>query len=166
MDLFFTIPFHFLLLNSISAIHLQHSTSILATGMSVQHQTYSLLTILLSLVSGTVVGFSLGLIGGGGSILAVPLLIYVVGVADAHIAIGTSALAVGVNALSNMIHHHRRGHVRIKEGLIFATPGIIGSIFGAQLGLLTPSNKLLVLFGIFMIIISAMMIRKQQKNSQ
>lgn len=51
-----------------------------------------------------------------------------------------------------------------KEGLIFATLGIIGSIFGAQLGLLTPSNKLLVLFGIFMIIISAMMIRKQQKK--
>jgi hypothetical protein len=110
MDLFFTIPLHFLLLNSISAIHLlqqpgvslQHSASILAIGISVHQQTYSLLTILLSLVSGTVVGFSLGLIGGGGSILAVPLLIYVVGVADAHIAIGTSALAVGVNALSNI----------------------------------------------------------------
>jgi hypothetical protein len=107
MDLFFTIPFHFLLLNSISAIHLlqqpaislQPSASILAIGISVHQQTYSLLTILLSLVSGTVVGFSLGLIGGGGSILAVPLLIYVVGVTDAHIAIGTSALTVGVNAL-------------------------------------------------------------------
>jgi uncharacterized membrane protein YfcA len=173
MDLFFTIPLHFLLLNSISAIHLlqqpgvslHHSFAILAIGMLVHQQTYSLLTILLSLVSGTVVGLSLGLIGGGGSILAVPLLIYVVGVADAHIAIGTSALAVGVNALSNMIGHHNRGHVKIKEGLMFAIPGIIGSIFGAQLGLLTPSNKLLVLFGIFMIIISAMMLRKQQKQS-
>ena len=133
--------------------------------MFVHPQTYSILTILLSLVSGTVVGFSLGLIGGGGSILVVPLLIYVVGVADAHIAIGTSALAVGFNALSNMIHHHKRGHVKIKERLIFAIPGIVGSIFGAQLGLLTPSNKLLVLFGIFMIIISAMMLRKQQKQS-
>jgi uncharacterized protein len=159
MDLFFTIPLHFILLNSISAIHLlqqpdislQHSAPILAIAVLVHQQTYSLLTILLSLVSGTVVGFSLGLIGGGGSILAVPLLIYVVGVADTHIAIGTSALAVGVNALSNMIDHHKRGHVKIKEGLIFAIPGIFGSIFGAQLGLLTPSNKLLVLFGIFML---------------
>jgi uncharacterized membrane protein YfcA len=150
MDLFFTIPLHSLILNSIPLVH---------------QQTYSLLTILLSLVSGTVVGFSLGLIGGGGSILAVPLLIYVVGVADAHVAIGTSALAVGVNALNNMIHHYRVGHVKIKEGLMFAIPGIIGSIFGAQLGLLTPSNKLLFLFGIFMIIISVMMLRKQQKQS-
>jgi uncharacterized membrane protein YfcA len=173
MDLFFTILLHFLLLNSISAIHLlqqpavslHHSFANLATGMLVHQQTYSILTILLSLVSGTVVGFSLGLIGGGGSILAVPLLIYVVGVTDAHIAIGTSALAVGVNALSNMIGHHNRGHVKIKKGLMFAIPGIIGSIFGAQLGLLTPSNKLLVLFGIFMIIISVMMLRKQQKQS-
>jgi len=55
--------------------------------MLVYQQTYSLLTILLSLVSGTVVGFTLGSIGGGGSILAVPLLIYVVGLADAHMAI-------------------------------------------------------------------------------
>ena len=49
----------------------------------------------LTVASGGAVGFSLGLIGGGGSILAVPLLLYVVGIADAHVAIGTSALAVG-----------------------------------------------------------------------
>ena len=54
-------------------------------------QDYTPLTILLSLISGAIVGFSLGLIGGGGSILAVPLLLYVVGITDAHIAIGTSA---------------------------------------------------------------------------
>ena len=46
------------------------------------------------LVSGSLVGFSLGLVGGGGSILAVPLLVYVVGVANPHVAIGTSAVAV------------------------------------------------------------------------
>ena len=69
-----------------------------------------------SLLSGAVVGFSLGLIGGGGSILAVPLLIYVVGVANTHVAIGTSALAVGANALINMIHHKKGGHVKVNEG--------------------------------------------------
>jgi uncharacterized membrane protein YfcA len=52
----------------------------------------------LTVTCGAVVGFSLGLIGGGGSILAVPLLLYVVGIRDPHIAIGTSALAVGSNA--------------------------------------------------------------------
>jgi uncharacterized membrane protein YfcA len=46
----------------------------------------------MAVASGGAVGYSLGLIGGGGSILAVPLLLYVVGVGDAHVAIGTSAL--------------------------------------------------------------------------
>ena len=112
-------------------------------------QGYTPLTILLSLISGAIVGFSLGLIGGGGSILAVPLLLYVVGITDAQIAIGTSALAVGVNALTNMVHHHRSGYVKIK-GLRFAIPGVGGTILGSQLGLLTSSNRLLILFGLFM----------------
>ena len=56
----------------------------------------------LAVLSGSAVGFSLGLIGGGGSILAVPLLLYVVGIGDAHVAIGTSALAVSLNAFGNL----------------------------------------------------------------
>jgi hypothetical protein len=56
----------------------------------------------LAVLSGSAVGFSLGLIGGGGSILAVPLLLYVVGLPGAHLAIGTSALAVAVNAFPNL----------------------------------------------------------------
>jgi uncharacterized membrane protein YfcA len=59
----------------------------------------------LSLAAGTIIGISLGLIGGGGSILAVPLLLYVVGIKDPHIAIGTSAIAVGVTALINVVQH-------------------------------------------------------------
>ena len=58
----------------------------------------------LAVLSGGAVGFSLGLIGGGGSILAVPLLLYVVGIGDAHVAIGTSALAVAVNAFDALMH--------------------------------------------------------------
>ena len=52
---------------------------------------------MLGLASGSLVGFSLGLVGGGGSILAVPLLVYLVGVSDPHAAIGTSAIAVAAN---------------------------------------------------------------------
>ena len=59
------------------------------------------------MLSGGAVGFSLGLIGGGGSILAVPLLLYVVGIGDVHIAIGTSALAVAANAFANLLSHWR-----------------------------------------------------------
>src|SRR5574340_1379648 len=118
------------------------------------------LMIFLSLVSGIVVGFSLGLIGGGGSILAVPLLVYVIGV-EPHVALGTSALAVATNALTSLIHHKKVGHVKIKEGLIFALPGVVGALIGVQIGLLTPSKHLLFLFGLFIIVVAIMMLRRK-----
>ena len=123
-------------------------------------------TIVLSILSGAAVGFSLGLIGGGGSILAVPLLIYVVGVANTHVAIGTSALAVGTNALINMLHHRRRGHVKVNEGVLFTIPGAVGTIIGAQLGLLTPSEDLLMLFAVFMIALSLTMLPRRNTKSR
>lgn len=60
-------------------------------------------SIFLAIGSGGIVGFMLGLLGGGGSILATPLLLYVVGVSQPHVAIGTGALAVSVNAFANFI---------------------------------------------------------------
>ena len=77
----------------------------------------------LGLASGALVGFSLGLVGGGGSILAVPLMVYVVGVADAHVAIGTSAIAVAVNAAINLSNHARGGTVRWSCAIPFAAGG-------------------------------------------
>ncbi|WP_461871673.1 sulfite exporter TauE/SafE family protein [Hydrogenobaculum sp.] len=99
----------------------------------------------LSVISGILVGLILSLIGGGGSILAVPLLLYFVGLdnqnlnpeeddAVKHLAIGSTALAVGINAFINSIFHFKHGNVSIKEGFIFAIPGIIGSFLGASLG--------------------------------
>ena len=118
-------------------------------------------TIFLSVVSGTIVGFSLGLIGGGGSVLAVPLLLYVVGVKDTHVAIGTSALAVGVLAGINLLNHKKIGNINIKKGLMFAIPGIVGTLVGAQLGLWTPAENLLIFFAAFMGIIGFLMLRRQ-----
>ena len=80
----------------------------------------------LGLLSGSMVGFALGLVGGGGSILAVPLLVYVVGVASPHEAIGTSAVAVAHNALVNLALHARKGHVQWPCGLVFA--GALGAL--------------------------------------
>lgn len=119
------------------------------------------LLVFLSLLSGTIVGFSLGLVGGGGSVLAVPLLLYVIGVKDTHAAIGISALSVGVIAAINLISHKRKGHVDLKKGTMFAIPGVLGTLLGSQLGLMTPSSSLLVFFAIFMIIIAALMLRKK-----
>jgi hypothetical protein len=93
------------------------------------------------------------------------LLIYVVGLTNTHVAIGTSALAVGTNALINMIHHRRKGHVRVNEGVLFAIPGALGTIIGAQLGLLTPSEDLLVLFAVFMMALSLMMLLRRDTVS-
>ena len=63
---------------------------------------------ILGALSGALVGFSLGLVGGGGSILAVPLMVYLVGVRSPHVAIGTSALPVAANAALGLANHARR----------------------------------------------------------
>src|SRR5437764_13858315 len=85
----------------------------------------------LGLASGVLVGFSLGLVGGGGSILAVPLMVYVVGVPDAHVAIGTSAIAVAANAAVNLSNHARGGTVVWSCARIAAAPGLIGASAGS-----------------------------------
>ena len=95
------------------------------------------LTLFLTIISGIIVGFSLGLVGGGGSVLAVPLLLYVVGVKDVHVAIGTSALAIGIIAMIHLFSHKRKGHLKIKKGIQFALPGIAGTLIGSQIGLWT-----------------------------
>src|ERR1700737_3348688 len=94
----------------------------------------SIMQGVLGLASGALVGFSLGLVGGGGSILAVPLMVYVVGVPDAHVAIGTSAIAVAANAAVNLSNHARGGTVRWSCALTFAAAGIIGAFLGPILG--------------------------------
>ncbi|MFP3944127.1 MAG: TSUP family transporter, partial [Alphaproteobacteria bacterium] len=106
---------------------------------------------LLSVLSGAIVGLSLGLVGGGGSILAVPLLIYLVGIGETHIAIGTSAVAVAVNALINLVSHARAGNVKWNCGIAFALFGAGGAAAGSTLGKLTDGDLLLALFGGLMI---------------
>lgn len=110
---------------------------------------------LLSLGSGTIVGFALGLLGGGGSILAVPLLVYVVGIKDAHVAIGTSALAVSVNAFANLISHARAHTVKWPCATAFALSGMAGAVLGAFLGRHVDGQHLLFLFGLVMLAVAA-----------
>lgn len=114
---------------------------------------------LLAIACGSAVGFSLALIGGGGSILAVPLLLYVVGVHDPHLAIGTSALAVSLNAFANLIPHARAGHVRWKAAFIFAATGVVGAFIGSTIGKAVNGQRLLVLFAILMIVVALLMLR-------
>jgi uncharacterized membrane protein YfcA len=113
----------------------------------------------LGLASGVFVGFSLGLVGGGGSILAVPLLVYVVGVRDPHTAIGTSAVAVAANAAANLFSHHRLGNVIWRCALVFAAAGIVGAWFGSTLGKLVDGQRLLAAFAVLMIVVAGLMLR-------
>ena len=116
-------------------------------------------TLVPALGSGGLVGFSLGLVGGGGSILATPLLLYVVGVANPHVAIGTSALAVSINAYANLIAHARKGHVRWRCAAVFAVAGTLGAFLGSSLGLVVDGTRLLLLFGGLMVVVGLLMLR-------
>ncbi|MCL6599785.1 MAG: sulfite exporter TauE/SafE family protein [Alicyclobacillus macrosporangiidus] len=120
--------------------------------------------MVLAFLSGGVVGFTLGLIGGGGSILAVPLLLYFVGVHDPHVVIGSTALAVAVNAYLNLVPHWRQGHVRWKAAMAFAIPGAIGAYAGSTLGKLANGKVLLFLFAILMLVIAVRMMRSKQNR--
>jgi uncharacterized membrane protein YfcA len=118
---------------------------------------------LLGLASGSLVGFSLGLVGGGGSILAVPLMVYVVGVPDAHVAIGTSAIAVATNAAFNLSNHARGGTVRWSCALTFATAGIVGAFIGSIFGKMLDGQRLLALFALLMLVIAALMLKTRSR---
>jgi len=113
---------------------------------------------LLSAASGTLVGLVLGLVGGGGSILAVPLLVYVVGVSSAHMAIGTSAIAVAGSALANLIPHWRAGHIKWRCALVFASAGVAGAFGGSSLAKLIDGQQLLALFGALMLVVGGVML--------
>jgi uncharacterized membrane protein YfcA len=121
---------------------------------------------LLSLFSGSLVGFVLGLVGGGGSIIAVPLLLYVVGVRDAHVAIGTSAIAVSLSALSNLVNHARGGAVRWPCAITFSLAGVTGAYAGSSLAMKVPGEDLMALFGLLMIVVGTVMfLRKDAEGN-
>lgn len=101
--------------------------------------------------SGAAVGFVLAVIGGGGSVLAVPLLHYVVGVQDPHRAMGTAALAVAANAVINLLQHARAGTVKWPCASVFAAAGVIGALLGAHFGKTVDGRALLLLFALAML---------------
>ncbi|MBB1051211.1 TSUP family transporter, partial [Dietzia sp. CW19] len=79
------------------------------------------------------VGLSLGLLGGGGSILVVPLLTYIGGL-DPREAIATSLFVVGATSLVSLIGHARKGNVQWRTGLIFGAAGMVGAFLGGLAG--------------------------------
>lgn len=114
---------------------------------------------ILAILSGGVIGLVSALIGGGGSILATPALLYVVGVSDPHVAIGTSAIAVSINAFVGVANHARRGNVKWPCAATFAASGLLGALGGAEVGKATDPSILMPLFALGMIALGAVMLR-------
>lgn len=112
--------------------------------------------LLLTLLLGAIVGFSLGLTGGGGAIFAVPLLVYGLGV-PAREAVGVSLLTVGSTALVGFVQRAWRGMVEFPTGLLFAVAGMLGAPLGSWLATLIPDTLLLSLFAVLMLVIAARM---------
>ena len=115
-----------------------------------------------ALAAGGAIGLILGLVGGGGSIIAVPLLVYFVGIGSPHAAIGTAAVAVGLNALAGLAGHARAGTVKWPCALAFSAAGVIGAALGAQLGKALDGERLLALFGAMMIVVGLSMLRPRR----
>ena len=121
-----------------------------------------MLTDILAVLSGSLVGFTLGLIGGGGSILATPLLLYVVGMPDPHLAIGTGALAVSANAFMNFGSHARKENVNWSAAGVFAATGVCGALLGSTAGKAMDGQRLLLTFAGVMIVVGGLMLRPRR----
>jgi uncharacterized membrane protein YfcA len=119
---------------------------------------------ILAVTCGGFVSFTLGLVGGGGSILAVPLILYVVGLHNVHMAIGTAALAVAASAFFNMSSHARAGHVRWAPAFSFAASGVIGATLGSSVGKMVDGRHLLAYFAVLMCVVALLMLLQRSKT--
>lgn len=118
-------------------------------------------TLLLSVV----IGLSLGLLGGGGSILTVPILTYVAGL-DPKEAIAASLFVVGATSAVSAIAHARNGRVKWRTGLVFGAAGMAGAFLGGLLGGHIPGTILMIAFALMMVATSIAMIRGRKNKAQ
>ncbi|MDH6247606.1 sulfite exporter TauE/SafE family protein [Mycobacterium sp. OTB74] len=121
--------------------------------------------IALTVAAAVLVGVTLGVLGGGGSILMVPLLAYVAGM-DAKVAIATSLLVVGTTSAVGAISHARAGRVQWRVGLVFGAAGMAGAYLGGLLARAIPGTVLLIGFALVMVATAAAMLRGRKNAAQ
>lgn len=119
--------------------------------------------IALTVSLAVLVGVTLGLLGGGGSILTVPLLAYVAGM-DPKEAIATSLLVVGVTSAVGAISHARAGRVQWRTGILFGLAGMVGAYAGGLLSRFVPGGILLLAFAAMMIATAIAMLRGRKNK--
>ena len=115
----------------------------------------------IAIPAGLLIGLSLGALGGGGSILTVPVLVYLLGQSP-HAATAGSLLIVGITAAGGMIAHRRAGRVRLAPGMVFGVLGVAGSYAGARLSSSVRPDLLLSLFAGLMLVAAAAMLRRRR----
>lgn len=118
-----------------------------------------LLLGILSLMMGSV----LGLLGGGGSILTLPILAYIAQM-PAGEAIATSLVVVAVTSAMSAIVHAKQGSVEWKTGLTFGSVAMLGAYLGGRLAVFFPGWLLLTMFAMLMVVTSVMMLRKKKND--
>jgi uncharacterized membrane protein YfcA len=109
--------------------------------------------LLLTVPLGLIIGLALGTLGGGGSILTVPALVYVVGLGPEE-AVATSLVVVGVAAVGGMVGHWRAGRVRVAAGVWFGLAGVAGSLLGTHLSRAVNPDVLLLSFAGVMLLVA------------
>lgn len=107
-----------------------------------------------ALLAGSLGGLVLGYLGAGGTVVGLPILLYLAQLRP-HQALGTNAVGVSLIALSLLAWRLKRGQVLLREGLIFAVPGLLGNYLGVRLGLVYPGQKLVYLLGILLFGVAA-----------
>ncbi len=117
-------------------------------------------TLLLNLVLGFGIGGSLGLLGGGGSILTVPVLVYLVGQTP-QAAVTTSLAIVGANSILGAFFHRSQGTLNWRVALIFGGTGMVTSYFAAGLSKQFSPTMLMVAFAVLMLIVGIVLIRQK-----
>ncbi len=123
------------------------------------------MNLTLGIILATGVGVSLGLVGSGGSVLAVPILIYVLGVAPKS-AIAMSLVIVGVVSLIGAIPHWQQGNVNLKTVALFSPTAMLGTYLGARIGslpIITPTFQL-ICFAVLMVVGAILMIRNEDSS--
>lgn len=122
------------------------------------------MTLVLALVLGLIIGLSLGALGGGGSILTVPALVYVLDI-PARAATSASLIIVGITALAGAFGHTVSRNVRWKTGIVFGLVGIAASFIGTDLNRRVDPNVLLLCFAVLMIVAAIAMLRRASRTT-
>ncbi|NYG57257.1 hypothetical protein BJ980_000180 [Nocardioides daedukensis] len=121
------------------------------------------MTLLLAVAAGALIGLSLGALGGGGSIMAVPVLVYLLDQSASQATTG-SLVVVGVTSLIGAIAAHRAGNVLVGRGLVFGLVAIGGAVAGAEASDRVSEEVLLAAFAVLMLLVGGMLAWRQLRH--